>query len=118
MDKRAYYLELPDKDIAIMLMDDGEKQEILTTSPNYPDLWFDFMREKGFVVRGFSRVFPEAEDEDGEVRRSVAWYELTGNLVRVGTHSGLIGCREAAEEDDSKPLNEHTGFTDKLAEKL
>lgn len=115
-EKRAYYLEMPDKDLAILLMDDGKTQEILTTSANVPDVWFEFMREKGFEVHGYSRNWQEYEDEKGEANRYSAWYEITGNLIRIGTHSGLqppSAGRAADEEDESKPLEERADFPGK-----
>jgi hypothetical protein len=78
------------------------------------------MREKGFEVHGYSRTWQDYKNEEGEVARYSAWYEITGNLIPIGTHSQLqhpSAGRTITEEEDSKPLSEWGDFLGKWSHK-
>lgn len=106
MDKRAYYLELPDKDFALLLMDDGEKQEILTTSVGWPEVWMDLLREKGFEPLSFQRSWRSATDPDGTLKHYSVWHRTDGQALQAGYLLGIgpFGHnREAGKEADYPP---------------
>ena len=102
-EKRAYYLEIPDKDLCIMLMDDGEHQEVVTThNPGFQEVWMDMLREKGFETFGFQRTWRRLRNEDDEFKTESEWHRLTGELVSPGAISrfGFTGSRDAGTGAD------------------
>lgn len=87
MDKRAYVIEYADKDLTVVLVDDGEKQAIMTGSADTlpsglaeADMYMHDYRRRGYEVIGLRSAVAEEESEGGNHLR--LWQNIeTGESV-------------------------------------
>lgn len=96
MDKTAYWAEYPDKDMAVIILDDGEHQEIITGDPGQRQepgsLLKDFQR-RGFVVHAFTSWLEENDEPRAFNAYLRRWRRIDdageGELVYPGPLAGL-----------------------------
>jgi hypothetical protein len=51
--KRAYYLEFPERNLEVMIKDNGDWQEIWTSGSRRPGVFMRMFEEDGYEVLGF-----------------------------------------------------------------
>lgn len=94
MDKRAYYIEDPEKGTTLILLDNGIHQEIMTAESGYALMWQETIKEWGYEPRMFQRQSREVAQRnachqlDGS-RRPVFWTRLDGHSLEPGFLNGL-----------------------------